>query len=202
MRRLCLALLPIAACAPSDPPLLIDETENRAVIALPGPPRVDGEGRVAIESVREMARAQGQLIYGAQCGEVRLPDRAFEPIEISGDNRPEYAVLLGRANCERDGGANRWLGTGGANVQIWSATGEPRMLLEHSMHGFSVGPRGMISLQHGGFCPGGSGPGMCLVQYEWNDRDRTLEVVHRQMYDDRHPGQPPRMSFDYETISR
>jgi len=186
----------LAACAPAEPPLLIDDSEAPATV-------VGREVQTPIAAVRAAVRAEARRLYADECGDVTLPDRAFEPIEITGGGLPEYAVLLGRGLCVGDGSSNRWQGTGGSVVQVWLASGgPPRMLLEHSMHGFSVVPRGLLSLQHGGYCPGGAGPGMCLVQYQWNDQDRALEVAHRQLYDYRHPGQPPRMNYDYEAISR
>ena len=204
--RALVPLLLLAACSPSEPPLLIDPADTRQS-ALPAAPKpvVDSEGRVAIRSVRDAVRAEVQRLYTLQCDKTDVPDRAFEPVEITGGGPPEYAVILPRGTCTFDGNitGNQWLGTGGGVVQIWYATGgPPRMLLEHSMHGFSVRPRGLLSLQHGGFCPGGAGPGTCLVQYEWNDRDLVLEPVHRRLYDDDHPGTPPTMNYDYEAVSR
>ena len=196
MSRACLPALCLAACTPAEPPLLIDGGNEAAVL-------VGEEPQRPVQAVRAAVRAEAQRLYGEECGQVILPDRAFEPIEITGGGHPEYAVLLGRGMCAGDGGSGRWQGSGGVLVQAWLASGgPPRMLLEHQMHGFSPVPRGLLSLQHGGFCPGGAGPGMCLVQYEWNDRDRTLDVVHRRLYDHQHPGSPPRMSYEYEAISR
>jgi hypothetical protein len=186
----------LAACTPSEPPLLIDDSNAPATVVGHEPP-------TPIAQVRAAVRQEAQRLYGDECGTVTLPDRAFEPIEITGGGLAEYAVLLGRGMCANLGSSNMWQGTGGSVVQVWLASGgPPRMLLEHSMHGFTVVPRGLLSLQHGGYCPGGAGPGMCLVQYEWNDQDRALEVAHRRLYDYRHPGEPPRMSYEYEAISR
>ena len=186
----------LAACAPAAPPLLIDEAGSPAKV-------VGREAPTPIETVRATVRQEVRRLYADECDDVTLPDRAFEPIEITGGGLPEYAVLLGRGICARDGSSGRWQGTGGTVVQVWlTSGGPPRMLLEHSMHGFSVSPRGFLSLQHGGYCPGGAGPGMCLVSYQWNDQDRALEVAHRRLYDYRHPGQPPRMGYEYQAISR
>jgi hypothetical protein len=193
MRALVAFTLLLSACA-SVPPR--GDAQQPATV-------VGHERPAAVESVRAAIRAEAQRLYGAECGRVTLPDRAFEPVEVTGGGPPEYAVLLGRGVCERIGNSQIWQGTGGAVVQIWLASGgPPRMLLEHQMHGFNPGPRSLLSLQHGAFCPGGAGPGVCLVAYEWNERDRTLEVAHRQPFDDQHPGRPPTMGFDYETISR
>ena len=196
LRSLILIALALTACSPAEPPLLIDDSNAPATL-------VGREAQTPVETVRATIRAEAQRLYGEECGTVTLPDRAFEPIEITGGGLPEYAVLFGRGMCVGDGSSNRWQGTGGAVVQVWLASGgPPRMLLEHSMHGFSVSPRGLVSLQHGGYCPGGAGPGMCLVSYQWNDQDRTLEVAHRRLYDYQHPGEPPRMNYSYEAISR
>jgi hypothetical protein len=200
MRCLLPLVALVAACSPAEPPLLIDDTraqENAAATL------VGHEAPTPIERIRAAVRQEATRLYAGECGSVRIPDQAFEPIEITGGGLPEYAVLLGRGVCAGDGGSGRWQGSGGSVVQVWLASGgPPRMLLEHQMHGFSPVPRGLLSLQHGGYCSGGAGPGMCLVQYEWNDRGRRLEVAHRRLYDDQHPGSPPRMGFEYEAISR
>ena len=186
----------LAGCSPAEPPLMIDPSNQPTTVA-------GHEPQTPVEKVRAAVRAEANRLYADECGAVQLPDRAFEPIEITGGGHPEYAVLFGRGICVGDGSSGRWQGTGGSMVQIWLASGgPPRMLIEHSMHGFSVGPRSMTSLQHGGFCPGGAGPGSCLVQYEWNERDRTLEVVHRRYFDGAQRLQPPRMAYDYHAISR
>jgi hypothetical protein len=191
MRRL-LPLLLLAACASAPR----GDPQQPATVVGREPP-------MEVQAVKAAVRTEAQRLYGAECGRVILPDRAFEPVEVTGGGSPEYAVLLGRATCQAIGNSQLWQGTGGALVQVWLASGgPPRMLLEHQMHGFTPVPRGFLSLQHGAFCPGGAGPGVCLVQYEWNEKDRTLEVVHRQPYDDQHPGRPRTMDFDYEQISR
>lgn len=164
---------------------------------------VGQEPAADIEVVRAAVRAEAQRLYGAECGRVELPGRAFEPIEVTGGGAPEYAVLFGRGVCQTAGSSMVWQGTGGAMVQVWRASGgRPRLLLEHQMHGFTPTPTGLLSLQHGGFCPGGTGAGVCLVTYAWNDRDRTLEVVSRRLFDDDRAGAPPSMAFGYEKISR
>ena len=164
---------------------------------------VGDEPQRPVEQVRAAIRAEAQRLYGEECGTVTLPDRAIVPVEVTGGGLPEYLVLFGRGICEVDGGSGRWLGSGGAVVQFWLASGgPPRMLLEHQMHGFTTREDGLVSDQHGGFCPGGAGPSACLVFYRWNERDRTLEVVERRYYDGATPEQPPRMQWGYEQISR
>lgn len=193
MRRLaCCALLwLLSACASP-----LGDAQAPAVM-------VGRESAAALDGVRSAIRAEARRLYGPECGDVSLPDRAFETVEITGGGAPEYVVLLGRGLCRAAGSSAVWQGTGGALVQVWLASGgPPRMLLEHQMHGFTPTPRGLLSLQHGGFCPGGAGPGLCLVTYAWNDKDRTLEVVDRRLYDDQHPGAAPAMDFDYQHISR
>lgn len=165
--------------------------------------RVGDERAPAVEAVRSAIRAEAQRLYGGECGRVTIPDRAIVPIEVTGGGLSEYAVLLGRATCEAIGGSQMWQGTGGAVVQVWLASGgPPRMLLEHQMHGFSPTGDRLVTSQHGGFCSGGAGPGVCIVTYRWNDRDRTLEIESRRLIDDAHPGREPALEFGYDAISR
>jgi hypothetical protein len=156
------------------------------------------------DAVRAAVQAEAQRLYGGECGEVSVPARALVPVEVTGGGLPEYAVLFGRVGCAVDGGpTTRWQGTGGAMVQVWLASGgPPRMLLEHQMHGFSAERDRLVTLQHGAFCPGGAGPGVCEVIYRWNDKDRALEVASRRLIDDAHPGPEPHLQFGYEAISR
>ena len=133
--------------------------------------------------VHAVIAAEAQRLYGEECGQVYVPERAVVAVELTGGGGPEYAVLFSRVQCRTDGGATtRWQGTGGAMVQFWLASGgPPRMLLEHQMLGFSPADAfaGLITHQHGAFCPGGAGPNICEVNYRWNDRDRALEVTSR-----------------------
>ena len=161
------------------------------------------EAGTTVAVARDAIRREAQRRYGEECGEVLLPDRAYVSLEITGGGLPEYAVLLGRGTCSRHGNSGRWQGTGGAVVQFWLVSdGPPRLLLEHQMHGFSALPNGVLSEQHGAYCPGGAGPDMCLVRYEWNERRRVLELGSRRLHDDERPGMRAKLQWPYESISR
>jgi len=161
---------------------------QNAAGAMPPPPppppralnyeiRMEG-AREPLTSVKAAVRAEVARLYRRECGSVSVPDRAFVSIEITGANNPEYAVLLGRATCER--WPQLWEGTGGAMVQFWYASdGPPRMLMERMIRGFTPKPNGIDLLQHGTFCPGGAGPNVCLVAYRWHEKDRALYPVKR-----------------------
>ena len=184
---------------------------QNAGMAMPPPrprspvPEIRMEGaRESLPAVRAAVRAEAQRLYGRDCGKVTIPDRAFLPVEITGANNPEYAVLFGRAQCAKWGGTSqRWSGTGGPLVQFWFASDGPaRLLLERAMHGFTPTGNGLRSLQHGTYCPGGAGPNPCLVTYRWNEKDRALEVVKRTFIDGARIKTAPRMRFEYEALSR
>ena len=180
--------------------------------AVPPPPpprrqakeiRMEG-AREPLAAVRAAVRAEAQRLYGRDCGKVVIPDRAFIPVEITGANNPEYAVLFGRAQCSKWGGTSqRWSGTGGPVIQFWFASDGPaRLLLERAMHGFTPTGTGLRSSQHGTYCPGGAGPNPCLVTYRWNDKDRTLEVVKRTFVDGKKVKAIPRLRYEYGFLSR
>ena len=184
--------LTVSACAPSEPQLLVDSSsavENAPTMVV---------GRVApmpLDHVMDAARAELRRREGMHCKELIIPDEAFVPVEITGGGDPEYAVILSHARC--DGAASYFTGTGGAVIQFWSASGDaPILLLSHSMHGFTPTAEGMISLQHGGYCPGGAGPGTCLVTYVWEGED-GFQVGSRKLFDYLHPGEPPAMRYDW-----
>jgi hypothetical protein len=151
--------------------------------------------------MREVIRAQAQRDYASECGTVTVPDRAIIPIEVTGGGLPEYAVTFGRVLCATDGGqSTRWQGTGGPFIQFWLGSGgPPRIMLEQTMHGFSVAGGQLIAQQHGGFCPGGAGPNVCVVTYRWDERTRRLEVVSR-VFDEDGQGLSP-MQYGYENLS-
>jgi len=157
-------------------------------------PDVDGETRQAI-------RDRAQRDYGGECGTVTLPDRAFIPLELTGGGLPEYAVTFGRALCATDGGqSTRWQGTGGPLIQFWIGSGgPPRLMLEQTMHGFSVVNGRLVAQQHGGFCPGGAGPNVCVVTYGWDERTRRLEVIERR-FDEDGNGLAP-MQYGYRELT-
>ncbi|HEY8572171.1 hypothetical protein [Phenylobacterium sp.] len=167
------------------------------------PTRVVGsEGQPDPRGVRDVIRAEANRLY-PECGRVVLPDRAFEPVEITGGGHPEYVVMFGRGLCESVGTSQNWQGTGGAVIQVWLASGgPPRMLMERQVMGFSVVPRGLITHQHGSYCPGGAGPAICQVTYEWHENDRALYPTHRQFFDGTQRVGPRTMDWDYEQVSR
>lgn len=149
--------------------------------------------------LKAVIRQDAVTSYGAECGTIEIPDDAFIPVEITGGGLTELAVSFGRVSCGI--GASRFSGTGGVLVQFWIGSGGPvRLLLEHQMHGFTASGDQLISMQHGGFCPGGAGPDQCRVTYRWNDRDRRLEVIDRRLASplDRADS----MMYDWEALSR
>ena len=194
-----LSALILAGCAsgPHPPAEVSGRDAPARVVAREADLRPDFEAEIT-----SVIRADAQRSYGPECGRVTVPDRAFIPVELTGGGLPEYAVTFGRVHCEATGGAGPWTGTGGVMMQFWIGSGGPaRLLLEHSMFGFTIEPERLVSLQHGAFCPGGAGPSMCLVSYAWNDKDRRLDVVARRFYEG-DGNEPPRMARGYEELSR
>jgi hypothetical protein len=171
-----------------------------------GPMPVETEPQLDMNEVHAAISSEAYRLYREECGEVRVPERAIEAIEITGGGNAEYAVLFSRVQCATDGGpTTRWQGTGGAVVQFWLASGgPPRLLLEHSMLGFSPTGDGLITHQHGAFCPGGAGPNVCEVIYRWNDRDRSLEVNSRIALEESAEidRQARALRFSYDDVSR
>jgi hypothetical protein len=160
--------------------------------------RMEG-AREPLSAVKAAVRAEAQRLYGRDCGRVSIPDRAFVPLEITGANNPEYAVLLGRATCAI--AAQLWEGTGGAMVQFWYASdGAPRMLMERMIRGFTPTGAGVDLLQHGTYCPGGAGPNVCLVEYRWHEKDRALYPVRRTFIDGKHGRVWPKMQWQDQQI--
>ena len=152
-----------------------------------------------IERMKAVIRQDAQISYGAECGTIAVPDEAFVPVEITGGGLPEMAVSFGRVRCGI--GATRFSGTGGVMVQFWLGSGGPvRLLLEQQMHGFTPAVRELVTMQHGGFCPGGAGPDQCRVTYGWNDQDRRLEVVERRLASSL--GHVDRMAYEWAELSR
>ena len=152
--------------------------------------------------MRRLIRDQAQRDYASECGVVTIPDRAIIPVELTGGGLPEYAVTFGRVECATDGGqSTRWQGTGGPLMQFWIGSGGPaRIMLEQTMHGFSVVDGRLVAQQHGGFCPGGAGPNVCVVTYGWDDRTRRLEVLDRR-FDENGTGLAP-MQYGYDELAR
>ena len=186
----CAFLLAVAACAPQDKPLLIDGANETAMAGTQVP--------IAIETVRAAARAEANRLHARQCGTVEIADDVFAPVEVTGGGTPEYAMTFGRALCTSQRAYSVFSGTGGSTVQIWSAGGDvPRLLFEHMMFGLTPTSEGFLSFQHGSACPGGSGPGVCLVTYAWSPTGDGFQVRSRTLYDDRNPGRLPRIAYDW-----
>lgn len=191
MWRAILPVLLAGACS-SRPPLLIDQTENSsATVAGEQPP-------LTVDVVRRAVRVEANRVNATDCSTVTIPDDAIVPIEVTGGGDAEYAVFFGRARCDAKNAASWFSGTGGGLIQLWSASGDvPRLLFEHAMHGFTPTASGFVSLQHGSACPGGAGPGACLVTYDWTSTADGFQVRSRRLYDDRHPGVPPTLRYDW-----
>ena len=182
----------LAGCAPAEPPLLVDGDggENAATVV------VGAVAPLPVESVMDAARAELRRREARHCNELIIPDAAFVPVEVTGGGDKEYAVFLSHARC--DGAMTYFTGTGGGLIQIWSASGDaPILQLSHSMHGFTPTKEGLVSVQHGAYCPGGAGPGMCVVTYDWRGPEDGFEVRSRRLYDDTHRGTPPPIAYDW-----
>jgi hypothetical protein len=153
----------------------------------------------SIERLEDAIRHDAATRYGAECGSILIPSTAFFPVEMTGGGATEVAVSFARVRCGPI--LSRWTGTGGVVVQFWmDGLVGPRLLLEQQLHGFTPAGTRLITMQHGGFCPGGAGPDSCRVTYEWNERTQQLDVVDRQLAST--PGAMESMQFDYETLSR
>jgi hypothetical protein len=162
-------------------------------------PIADNDSEAHLARLKAVIRQDALTSYGAECGSISVPDDAFIPVEITGGGLTEMAVTFGRIDCGI--GPTRFSGTGGELVQIWIGSGGPvRLLLEQQMHGFTPSGDRLITLQHGGFCAGGTGPDACRVLYQWNDKDRTLEVRERQLASTLSSLEP--MTYDYEALIR
>jgi hypothetical protein len=149
--------------------------------------------------LKAVIRQDASTSYGDECGTISVPDAAMIPVEITGGGVPEMAVTFGRVQCGI--GATRFSGTGGVMIQFWIGSGGPvRLLLEQQIHGFTAMGNRLITMQHGGFCPGGAGPDQCRVTYQWNDKDRRLDVVERVLASEL--GRVDRMDHEWEELSR
>jgi hypothetical protein len=190
MLRILPACVLLAACAPTEPEVLVDAANASAIV-------VGRQAALPIDTVMDAARAELRRREGMHCKELIVPDDAFVPVEVTAGGDPEYAVFLSHARC--DGALTYFTGSGGGVVQFWSASGDvPILLLHHSMHGFSPTPAGLVSVQHGGYCPGGAGPGMCVVTYDWRGPEDGFEVRSRRLYDYQHPGEVPETVYDWD----
>jgi hypothetical protein len=190
---LAAAAAALAACASP-----IEEAQAPATVVA-----AEAELRPGFDAeMRRFIRDQAQRDYASECGVVTVPDRAIIPLELTGGGLPEYAVTFGRVLCAADGGqSTRWQGTGGPFVQFWIGSGGPaRIILEQTMHGFSVVDGRLVAQQHGGFCPGGAGPNVCVITYAWDEQTRRLEVVERRFDED--GGSLAPMQYGYDQLTR
>ncbi len=161
-----------------------------AQTAEPATPTLPASRNVPVQVARAAVRAEARRVYGSTCGEVRLPNSAFIPIEISGGGTSEYAVLFDRGTCVRS--RNQWQNTGGSLVQFWRVTdGSARLLREQYAYGFTPTRDGVQSLRHMNFCPN-LNSGLCIVTYRWDKSDRKLEVANRRPL-----GPRSRMRWDF-----
>src|SRR5688500_18137106 len=111
-RPIITACVVLAACKPSEPPMLIDVSQNETTMVGRSPP-------LPVEAVRKAARAEANRRYGKDCGTVTIPDTAFAPVEVTRGGDPEYAVFFGRARCDANGAMTWFSGTGGAQIELW-----------------------------------------------------------------------------------
>lgn len=133
------------------------------------------------DDVRTIARNAVEQRFARECGTIDVPARAFLPIDITGDNRDDYVLSFARIECAKS--ANLWTGTAGPLFQVWTAEGgKPRMVLEENMLAFQhdMKSRYLVTDQHGANCPGGAGPQICRVVYQWDMAAHELRVAARQ----------------------
>lgn len=161
--------------------------------APPRDPNVELAWRMA--AAKAVIRRHVALMYGAECsGAIELPDDAFLPVEITGFGMPELAVSLALARCGES--ASTFTGTGGVHMLFWRIEdGRATLLLDQSMHGFTPASPYLVTMQHGGFCPGGAGPLMCRVVYRWDTLGSRLETEDRHLLGDERP------VFDYGRLT-
>jgi len=192
MLRIVPAFLLIAACASSEPPLLVDSVENQATVA------VGRQPPLSLETVRSAVRAEANRRFRTDCGTVTIPDSAFVPVEVTGGGYPEYAVFFAQARCIATGLNVEFATAGDALVQFWSASGDvPELLLGRAMRGFTPTGAGLLSFQHGGSCDGGVGAQTCVVTYGWRGPSDGLEVRSRRLFGPGRPGAAPRIEYDW-----
>jgi hypothetical protein len=192
MRALIItSLLMLLACASSS------DEKNQQARQIGSETSVDSASHMM--RLLKVIRQDAVTSYGAECGTINVPESAVIPLEITRGGLTEVAVTYGRVDCGI--GLTRFSGTGGVMVQFWIGSGGPvRLLLEQQMHGFTPAGDSLITLQHGGFCPGGAGPDQCRVIYRWNDQDRRLDVIERRLASTI-PGLT-KMTYDWEMLTR
>jgi hypothetical protein len=131
--------------------------------------------------LRAAARTAAEIRFTAQCGTLRVPDRAFLPIDITGDGHDSYVLSFARVDCDR--APSLWSTAGNTLFQVWTnVDGTPRLILEEAMAGFRHDYKTamLITDQRGSSCPAGTGSDICRVVYRWDPAARTLVVAERQ----------------------
>ena len=172
-----LAVLALAAIAPSEPPA----TNTQASAAL----------RIA-------ARDDANRRHRETCGSVEIPDEALRAVDVTGDGDPELGAFLGRAICVASGAPTGFLGTGGGTVQFWwMRGGRPVLILDESMDGFTPTADGLLAFQHGSYCGNYPGATTCVTTYRWDSAKAEMLVAGRRVYDETHPGEEPAMQYDW-----
>ncbi len=133
-------------------------------------------------NLRSAAREAAETRFAAECGTVTVPDRAFLPIDITGDGQDSYVLSFARVGCEKIPAL--WATPGNSLFQVWTnAGGNPRLVLEQPMAGFRHDYKTamLITDQQGRSCPAGSGVETCRVVYRWDRTARALIIVERHL---------------------
>ena len=204
---LLMMLFGLGACAPTDA-MMTPVAADPAPASFVPPPAAPDPDRRAPPELMNHVRVEAQRRFGLEpspgdgCGQVIVPDRAFLPVELTGDAAPEWVVSFGRASCGVGGNASLWTGTGGPLIQVWRAGPTPELLLETAMHGFSVTGGRLMTQQHGARCPGGAGPNICLVDYVWEPATQRLAVVREVFVGNDWQGDVPTPELGYEVLTR
>lgn len=118
-------------------------------------------------SLPEAVRAQVIAVYGPDCGQIEVPDRALISLDLRTGLGPPVALSFGRIECL---GSNRFYGTGGTLVQLWAGRpASPAIVLEQMMFAFAVERGQLVAWQHGAHCNQG-GAELCRVTFLWDPR--------------------------------
>jgi hypothetical protein len=131
--------------------------------------------------LRTAARTSAQIRFSAECGTLTVPDRAFLPIDITGDGRDAYVLSFARVVCEKT--PSLWSAAHKTLFEVWTDDGgNPRMILEQRMAGFRHDYKSptLITDQQGNSCPGTLGSETCRIVYRWDPTARDLVIVARQ----------------------
>jgi hypothetical protein len=143
------------------------------------------------------ARQKVRELPGSQCGaDPDIPDSAFLPVEITGDQSPELVLSLDNIPCT----AKAFSGTAGGILQFWSRQdGRMRLILEQQIERFTPGDRQLVTLEHSGHCQT-PGADFCRVTYQWNARNGRMEPTERILAS-KLPA-IPKMAFNYDLSRR